>query len=141
MSLVSDNTSQILDKALSLRFERQQLLAGNIANVDTPNYQPVDLAFEGAFKAALDREDEVANNAPFSQTDKRHMSHQIVNPPRATEVMLRPDVTNSLDNNGVDLDREMARLTDNSTKYQTMVESARRRYAIITEVISTMSQG
>jgi flagellar basal-body rod protein FlgB len=69
------------------------------------------------------------------------MSHQIVNPPRATEVMLRPDVTNSLDNNGVDLDREMARLTDNSTKYQTMVESARRRYAIITEVISTMSQG
>ena len=141
MSLVSDNTSQVLDKALSLRFERQQLLAGNIANVDTPNYQPVDLAFEGAFQAALDREDQVANNAPFSQTDDRHMSQRIVNPPRATEVLLRPDVTNSLDNNGVDLDREMARLTDNSTKYQTMVESARRRYAIITEVINTMKQG
>ena len=141
MSLVSDKTSQVLDQALGLRFQRQQLLAGNVANVDTPNYQPVDLAFEGAFKAAMDREEAAVNDMAFSQTNSRHMSHQVVNPPRATEVLLRPDVTNSLDNNGVDLDREMARLTDNSTKYQTMVESARRRYAIISEVINTMKQG
>ncbi|MDP6943393.1 MAG: flagellar basal body rod protein FlgB, partial [Myxococcota bacterium] len=54
MSITADKTGAVLDQALSLRFKRQQLLVGNIANADTPNYKPVDLAFEGALKEALE---------------------------------------------------------------------------------------
>ncbi|MEN6587134.1 MAG: flagellar basal body protein, partial [Sulfuricella sp.] len=32
-----------MSKALNLHAQRQQLLAGNIANADTPNYKAVDI--------------------------------------------------------------------------------------------------
>lgn len=142
MSLVSDRTSVVLDEALSLRFQRQQLLVGNIANIDTPNYHPVDLAFEGMLERALDTAD-AANETSleFQQTHAMHIEGTIESSGKAAEVIVRRDVTNSLDDNGVDLDKEMARVVDNSTKYQTMLEVTRRRFAILTEVLSTMGQG
>jgi flagellar basal-body rod protein FlgB len=142
MSIVSDKTGAVLDQALNLRFKRQQLLAANIANVDTPNYRPVDLAFEGALKDALNRDHSADPTPPgFNKTNAMHMSGWMEEAPEATEVVVREDVTNSLDNNGVDLDKEMARLVDNSTNYQTVLEVSRRRFNILTELISTMSQG
>ena len=77
----------------------------------------------------------------FQQTHATHIEGTITSPGKATEVIVRRDVTNSLDDNGVDLEQEMARLVDNSTKYQTMLEVTRRRFAILTEVLSTMGQG
>ena len=142
MSLVNDKTSAVLDKAISLRFQRQQLLVGNIANVDTPNYQPVDLAFEGALKEALEsREQDDPMPPGFERTNAMHMSGWTESHPDPAQVHVRPDVTNSLDNNGVDLDKEMARVVDNSTHYQTALEVTRRRFNILTELISTMNQG
>jgi flagellar basal-body rod protein FlgB len=142
MSLVADKTAVVLDQALNLRFRRQQLLAGNIANIDTPNYHPVDLAFEGALDRALEEaEAEVTAPTGFHQTHEMHMSPHIDTAAKPTEVVVRRDVTNSLDDNGVDLDQEMARLVENSTSYQTILEVTRRRFAILTEVLTTMGQG
>jgi len=142
MSIVNDKTGAVLDQALNLRFKRQQLLTANLANVDTPNYRPVDLAFEGALKDAINRDDAADPNPPgFDRTNAMHMSGWIEEPREATEVVVRADVTNSLDDNGVDLDKEMARLVENSTSYQTVLEVSRRRFNILTELISTMSQG
>ena len=142
MSLVSDKTSMVLDEALSLRFRRQQLLVGNIANIDTPNYHPVDLAFEGMLERALDATD-AANETPleFQQTHANHIEGTIKSSGKAAEVIVRRDVTNSLDDNGVDLDKEMAHLVENSTSYQTILEVTRRRFAILTEILATMGQG
>ena len=142
MSLISDNTGEMLNQALDLRFKRQQLLVANIANIDTPNYQPVDLAFEGALERAMEDEADRDPNPPgFARTDAQHMSGWIEPPPNPSEVYVRADVTNGLDNNGVDLDREMARMTDNSVHYQTMLEATRRRFSILNELITTMNQG
>jgi flagellar basal-body rod protein FlgB len=142
MSIISDKTGAVLDQALSLRFKRQQLLAANLANVDTPNYRPVDLAFEGALKDAISKNEAGDPNPPgFHQTNSMHMSGWIEESRESAEVVVRSDVTNSLDDNGVDLDKEMARLVDNSTNYQTVLEVTRRRFNILTELIATMSQG
>ena len=142
MSVVTDKTGAVLEQAISLRFQRQQLLVGNIANVDTPNYQPVDLAFEGALKEALDaRETDDPTPPGFERTNPMHMGGWTETEPNPAQVHIRSDVTNSLDNNGVDLDKEMARVVDNSTQYQTALEVQRRRFNILTELISTMNQG
>ena len=142
MSIVNDKTGAVLDQALSLRFKRQQLLTANLANVDTPNYRPVDLAFEGALQDAIENGADADPNPPgFHKTNAMHMSGWIPESREAAEVVVRADVTNSLDDNGVDLDKEMARLVENSTSYQTVLEVTRRRFNILTELISTMSQG
>ena len=39
--------------ALSLRAQRQQILASNIANADTPNYKERDVDFAKALQGAL----------------------------------------------------------------------------------------
>ena len=142
MSLLTDKTGAVLDQAMSLRFKRQQLLVGNVANIDTPNYRPVDLAFEGELKRALEEtEGDFVAPSGFRQTDGMHMSAEIETQATPAEVKLRSDVTNSLDDNGVDLDQEMARLVDNSAKYQTVLEVTRRRFAMLTEILTTMGQG
>lgn len=125
MGILIDGTSATLDRALDVSMQRHALLAGNIANVDTPGYQPRDLTFQGALESAVQ---EV--RGPSGATELAG--------PSAPEVYTRPEVTDTLDGNGVDIDREVARLADNSLRYRATLELARRRYALVRDAISGM---
>lgn len=138
-SPVTDATSRTLAAALDLRFRRQQLLTSNIANADTPNYQPVDLSFEGALRGAIEDGDPMPPG--FDATHAKHLDGAMPVDAEPAEVVVRPDITNSLDGNGVDLDREMARMTDNAVHFQTIAEAARRRLAIVNYVLTQLSTG
>ena len=48
-----DSTFQFNQTALSLRSARQELLASNIANADTPNYKAKDIDFASALQGAM----------------------------------------------------------------------------------------
>jgi flagellar basal-body rod protein FlgB len=50
--LSSNPMIQMMDQAMTLASRRMTLIAGNLANIDTPNYQTRDFSFESAFKAA-----------------------------------------------------------------------------------------
>ena len=132
MSIIDDATTRLLERSLDLRSARQDLLAANVANVDPPGYKPVDLAFEGALREAVAMEE----GAPVQRTHGRHMDSRGENLPIPETVIVRPDVMDSLDGNAVDLDREMARTADNSTRFRTAVEVTRRRFATLAYVIS-----
>ena len=58
--LVSNNYMiQMMDKSMTVATRRMTLIAGNIANIDTPNYRAQDFSFEAAFSremAAMDRQ-------------------------------------------------------------------------------------
>ncbi len=138
-SWLADSTARALEASLDLRLSRQRLLASNIANAETPNYQPVDLSFEGALTAAIEDGEPVPPG--FATSDPGHLDGVMPTEPEAADVVVRPDVTNALDGNGVDLDRELSRFTDNAIHYQTGVESARRRLALLNYVITNMTTG
>ena len=56
--LVSSNPMlQMMDQSMTLASRRMTLIAGNLANIDTPNYQARDFSFEDAFKGAMARMD------------------------------------------------------------------------------------
>jgi flagellar basal-body rod protein FlgB len=56
--LVSSNPMlQMMDRSMSLATRRMTLIAGNLANIDTPGYQARDFSFEDAFKAEMARMD------------------------------------------------------------------------------------
>ncbi|MGM0577169.1 MAG: flagellar basal body rod protein FlgB [Myxococcota bacterium] len=136
MPLISDSTSLALERALDLRFERQNLLTGNVANVSTPNYQPVDMEFEGALRSAAEEGD--AQPPGFARTDAGHLPGVVDPMPTEASLVVRSDVTNSLDGNGVDLDREMARIADNKVRFDLTAEAARRRISELVNVIAQM---
>jgi flagellar basal-body rod protein FlgB len=90
------NALQPQSEALVLRARRQQVIASNIANADTPGYKAVDFDFTRALQAAL--RDPGKADAPLLQ-------------PRAAA---QP----SADGNTVDMDAERARFADNAVRYE-----------------------
>lgn len=53
MSLLTDPTQQILAQALDGLSTRESLIGSNLANIDTPGYQPQSIDFETALKAEI----------------------------------------------------------------------------------------
>ncbi len=52
---MSDRVTGVLERALDLNWVRQQMIANNIANVDTPGYKRVDVDFKSSLLNALDK--------------------------------------------------------------------------------------
>ena len=46
MKLMFDRLSATLEHAMDLRLERGNMISGNIANVDTPGFTPVNIEFD-----------------------------------------------------------------------------------------------
>ncbi|TFZ08373.1 flagellar basal body rod protein FlgB [Ramlibacter humi] len=96
--------------ALSLLAERQKLLAGNIANADTPGFKARDFDFSQALAQARGQ----AGGA-MAATNAGHIAPVS---PAAAEPAWRTSEQPALDGNTVDLDRERASFADNAMRYE-----------------------
>ena len=109
-----------LEQAMDYHLDRQIMLNSNVANVDTPGYQPVDLGF-----LAMPKPGPVSLEA----TDPAHID------PEARPAMMvpftDPIVSPGNDMNGVDMDRELAKQAANTIRYDTAVEITSRRLAML----------
>ena len=118
------------EQALRLRAQRQQLLATNIANADTPHYKAQDFDFAQAMKAAM------AGVAGQAQELKRtHAGHQGQAPGGMPQAQPRPVVQASRDGNTVDLDIERSAFTDNALRYEAGVTILSSRLKGLSSVI------
>lgn len=113
-----DNEFQFYQTALTLRGYRQQLLASNIANADTPNFKARDINFAGALEGALSSR---PANTGLAVTSLRHIGSSGENTAGA-KVMYRTPVQPSIDGNTVDMDRERTQFADNAIHYQANLE-------------------
>lgn len=99
--------------ALLLRAERQQVLASNIANADTPGYVARDFDFAQALKSVQGG----ASLSTVALTDTRHLRLGNADP-RQTEMAYTVQTQPAQDGNSVDLDRERANFVDNAIRYE-----------------------
>jgi flagellar basal-body rod protein FlgB len=99
-----------LSQSLDFHLERHNLLASNIAHVDTPRYKPKDLARinDDDFQAAM--------NVAMERTNAAHMADGT---PEAFNGMVFQDLTagGGADGNYVSLDREAGKLAVNRLRY------------------------
>lgn len=102
-----------MSKALNLHAHRQQLLAGNIANADTPGYKAVDIDFSKALKSAIGSSQPVGLNT----TAPGHLQPKGGNPLGA-QTLYRQPAQPSIDGNTVDMDVERTQFIDNALRYQ-----------------------
>lgn len=84
-----------LQTAMRFRMKRESLIAGNIANADTPGYRRRDLSFDGVLSST---------QARLDRTHEGHMTS--AGRPGDPRVELGPRGTRP-DENGVDLDQEL----------------------------------
>ena len=110
--------SSVLDfqaQALALRADRQRILAGNIANTDTPGFQARDFDFANALREATQAQQGRLGAPVAADLLQRKAGSAGRYEPRLTYAV--PSQTN-LDGNTVDLDRERASFADNAVKFE-----------------------
>lgn len=117
MTRIYDVVDQLAG-AMSFHRDRHAVLAGNVANLDTPGYRPADLhRVLGTEAGALARTDPAHLNA--SGTPGHELSFddggQLVGP----------------DGNAVALERELAKIDANRVRYGTSAELVSRRLALL----------
>jgi flagellar basal-body rod protein FlgB len=118
-----DVTQIALERALSGAAERQQILANNLANANTPGFKRSDLDFHSTLAGAL------ASGASSTQLDALSFTPQT----DASTAM-------QADGNNVDVDTEMSNLSENSLEYQSLVAVASARLKMISTAIGMGGQ-
>ena len=105
-------------QALSLRSDRQRLIASNIANADTPGYQARDMDFAQALKAATGT---LGAARSVATSHVGHIGSGSAGPSGGkvgAELLYATAGQTNLDRNTVDMDRERASFADNAVKYE-----------------------
>ena len=110
-----ENMLQFHQVALGLRAARQELLASNIANADTPNYKAKDIDFASALQGAMDGN---TPNLPITRTSPLHLGSPSGESVMGAPVLYRIPHQPSADGNTVDMDVERAQFADNALRYE-----------------------
>ena len=111
MAINFDTALGIEPKALAFREKRGEILAANLANVDTPNYKARDMDFKSVLKQSL------ASGVPLERTQTGHIAPQ-QQQVFGANVMYRNPNQASLDGNTVEDQVEQAKYAENAVQYQ-----------------------
>lgn len=126
-----DDTTTLLQKSLDLRSSNQRVIAGNIANAETPGYAPARLEFEQELEAAIS-----GSNPKLATTHAGHLSPSSDNVDQVTgEIVRSPDRTGIGDDNGVSVDEEMIALSENQIMYETAAQLLKKKLSLLKYVV------
>jgi flagellar basal-body rod protein FlgB len=119
--LFQSTTIPVLQEVVSFAETRQAVLAGNIANIDTPGYQAKDLSvedFQSRLKQAIDdRDDPTARSPGETQLPPKQPIAEVA---KSSRMILRHDMGN------VDMESQVTEMVKNQMQHNTAL-------AILTE--------
>lgn len=118
----------VLDKAADASYLRNEVLANNIANVDTPGYKRSDVNFQSVLAAELGKSKYTPLDRKIKNVD---LSHLIVSPYKDHE-----NFSYRLDRNNVDIDIENVELAANQITYQGLIQSMGEEFGRIKTAMS-----
>ena len=129
-------TAVLLKDALNYRSARQDMIASNIANADTPNYKPRDISFEQSLiakKADLLKRD--THTLKMAQTNAAHIKPQSETASYKPTLFFRDGHMARNDGNSVDIDVETTEMSKNSIMYNAIIGAMKKDSMIFKSVI------
>jgi flagellar basal-body rod protein FlgB len=141
IGLFNDPTAKALKTALSGLQMRQQSIANNIANVDTPEYKAQAVNFEDALQAELagpPKRQPKVQMLGLDTTDGRHIPLQpVVKTYEAKPVtQLSTEGTMRNDGNNVDVEREMTKLAETQVTYNALGQMTAAKLGLLRTAIN-----
>ena len=121
------NYINVLDKAADASWVRNDVLANNIANADTPNYKRKDVQFETYLSNAVagtDSLDETVANIDLSTLESTTYTEQA-------------GLSYREDGNNVDISTENVELAKNQLKYYTLMNSVNHEFGRLKSAMKT----
>ena len=132
---IFDKTMRLLERTLDLRSARQRIITSNIANEETPRYRAMDLNFSDALASA-------SLGRPAVSLTATHHTHFGLKGDGIQRVAGRveevPAADLPLDANTVNLELEMAKMSDNATQYNTAATMMAIR---LRQILSAIREG
>jgi flagellar basal-body rod protein FlgB len=118
----------IMSSALDASSLRQKSISNNIANVNTPNYQPTKVSFEELLQR------EVHSQFIGKRTNDKHLTiGETAGIPSAK--LEQENIVFKNNRNGVDVDYEMTQLSQNSIWYQSLTYGINEEFNLIKTAI------
>ena len=105
------------ERALAVRGYRQQVLASNIANADTPNYKAMDVNFASALQQARS----AIGSVGMTRTAAGHLDAKGAGL-AGVRPLYRSAVQPSIDGNTVDSNIEQAQFSENALQYMSTLQ-------------------
>ncbi|EWG67282.1 putative proximal rod protein [Enterobacter sp. DC4] len=131
-----DNELRFQQQALRLLSRRQDILASNIANADTPGYMARDINFTQQLKDAVNRQHPVSGPLSLTLTSGMHIAAKAPTTIDDPQLLYRVPDQPSADGNTVDMDRERVNFADNNMKYQSSLTFLSTQIKNMTSVIN-----
>ncbi|NYE56893.1 flagellar basal body rod protein FlgB [Carboxydothermus ferrireducens] len=132
MDLFGGVTYNLLKLGIDAATIRQQAIAHNIANVNTPGYRKEVVVFEEKVQEFLNQK---KGNFSLKTTHPRHLTAKGFSLPFA-EVKRETSTAMRIDKNNVDIETEMVDLAYNQLYYETAVERLKGTLASLEMVIT-----
>jgi len=125
-----ENIFGIHEQALMVQGQRMGVLAGNLANADTPGYKARDIDF-----AAVLSQSQGDTALPLAATDSAHITLGGTDPATA-DVKYRNPYQASLDGNTVEMPIEQAAFAETNVRYQASLNFINARISELTLAIN-----
>jgi flagellar basal-body rod protein FlgB len=113
-----DKLFGVHQQAMMVRSKRAELIANNLANADTPNFQARDIDF----KEVLHQTQEKDDAGHLVTTHSGHISTGAQVGDLNADIMYRIPMQPSIDGNTVDTQMEKSNFTENAIQYQASVQ-------------------
>jgi flagellar basal-body rod protein FlgB len=138
MSFEISKSVKYLESSLNYRAIRQDLIAGNISNADTPYYKARDIDFEDMLsKKAKEEFNKNDKKLALARTSENMMAGIDEENSDKPTIFFRDGHLARNDGNTVDLDVETTELSKNSMMYNASIEALKKQASIFKAVISS----
>ncbi len=129
VQLLQDPTIDAMSNYMTRLSRRQQVVASNIANIDTPGYKTKEISFHATIEELL------SGPPGMRATRPEHLGEWSFTPaePVAYEV---PDLPSRPDRNNVNIDSELLKLGETSFGYTMMTQLLRSKLRTISSSIN-----
>jgi flagellar basal-body rod protein FlgB len=132
MDFFKDVTLTAMESYMTRLSKRQQIVASNIANIDTPGYKTKDISFHATMEELLSD-----HPLPLKVSRPEHNPMGELNiAPLEPEVFEPAGLPTLPDRNNVDLDNEMIKLSQTASGYTTIAQLLRSKFKMIASSIT-----
>ncbi len=130
---IFDKTTDALSASVNFRLLRNNVVSSNIANAETPGYKAKKVDFEDALSRAIDISG--LNKMNTDHGDHFPVGRGAISRLKA-DVYDDPDISLGNDGNTVDLEKEMAKLAENTILYKAALKLINKKMAALKYVAS-----
>lgn len=127
------NALGLHEQALSLRVQRAEVIANNLANADTPGFKARDIDFESMLNAVSSSSK--SGSLSLQTTHSGHLTDASANDSASAPLLYREPTQSSLDGNTVDTQYESAQFAKNALDFASSFRLLNGRFSGLSKAI------